>query len=316
MARPLRIEYPDAFYHVTARGNERKDIYRDERDRERFLAYLETAVVRYKAVIHVYCLMNNHYHLLLSTPSGNLSQIVRHINGAYTVYFNKRHHRFGHLFQGRYKAILVDADEYAGELSRYIHLNPVRAGLTNLPEEYPWSSYPNYIGKRKTPGWQMTNWLLQYFGKSPTEARRKYRAFVEAKIGVAAEDPLKESIAFAILGRPDFIEEVKRKYLWGRERNRDVPAVAALTRQAPQKIAERVRLAFEDKPEHARKIAIYLSHRFSGIPLKEIGKQFGIGESAVSQASRRLESTLSENAWLRKKVKKVGEALNLYSVQT
>ena len=181
MARPLRIEYSEAFYHVTARGNEQKDIFRDERDRERFFVYLETAVVRYKAVIHAYCLMDNHYHLLVSTPAGNLSQIVRHINGAYTVYFNKRHHRFGHLFQGRYKAILVNADEYAGELSRYIHLNPVRAGVTNLPEGYPWTSYLNYIGKKKAQGWLTTDWLLRYFGEAPTEAQRKYRAVKEGK---------------------------------------------------------------------------------------------------------------------------------------
>jgi putative transposase len=310
MARPLRIEYPGAFYHITARGNERKDIFRDERDRERFLAYLETAVVRYEAVIHVYCLMNNHYHLIMSTPAGNLSQIVRHINGAYTVCFNKRHHRFGHLFQGRYKAILVDADEYAGELSRYIHLNPVRAGLASLPEEYPWTSYLNYIGRRKAPGWQTTDWLSRYFGKTPAEALRKYRAFVEAKIGAAEENPLKEAIASIVLGGPDFIEEIKGKYLGGRERSRDVPAVAALTRQDLQKIAERVRLEFQDRPEHARKTAIYLSHKFSGVSLKEIGKHFGIRESAVSQASRRFELTLSENARLRKKVEKVRDALN------
>lgn len=311
MARPLRIEYPGAFYHITARGNERKDIFRGESDRKRFLAYLETAVIRYKAVIHVYCLMNNHYHLLMSTPAGNLSQILRHINGAYTVYYNKRHHRFGHLFQGRYKAILVEADEYAGELSRYIHLNPVRAGLANLPEGYPWTSYLNYIGKKKAPGWQSTDWLLRYFGKTPAEAQRRYRAFVEAKIGVAEEDPLKEAIASTVLGGPDFIEEIKGKYLGGRKRNRDVPAVAALTRQVPQKIAERVRLEFRDSPEHARKVAIYLSQKFSGLSLREIGKQFGIRESAVSQASRRFESTLSENVRLRKRVEKVREELNL-----
>jgi len=314
MARPLRIEYRGAFYHLTARGNERKDIFRDEKDRERFLAYLETAVVRYKAVIHVYCLMNNHYHLLMSTPAGNLSQIVQHINGAYTVYFNKRHHRFGHLFQGRYKAILVDADEYAGELSRYIHLNPVRAGIVNRPEEYLWSSYRNYIGKSKAARWQTTDWLLRYFVNALVEAKRNYRAFVEAKIGAAEENPLKEAIASTILGRPDFIEEIKGKYLGGRERNRDVPAVAALKRQAPLKIVERVRLEFQDRPEHARKVAIYLSHRFSGLSLKEIGKQFGIRESAVSQASRRFESALSENTRLRKKVNKVREALNLCTV--
>src|SRR5664279_2859353 len=140
MARPLRIEYPGAFYHVTSRGNEQKDIFRSRKDREKFLGYLESAKERYGAVIHAFCLMNNHYHLLLETPSGNLSQIMRHINGAYTTYFNVKRKRAGHLFQGRYKAILVEADEYAKELSRYIHLNPVRVGIVANPEEYRWSS--------------------------------------------------------------------------------------------------------------------------------------------------------------------------------
>ena len=129
MARPLRITFPGAFYHVTARGNERKAVFKSIRDRQKFLEYLETATERYHAVIHSYCLMDNHYHLLLETPSGNLPQIMRHINGAYTTYFNSKRTRAGHLFQGRYKAILVEMDEYAKELSRYIHLNPVRAKL-------------------------------------------------------------------------------------------------------------------------------------------------------------------------------------------
>jgi len=127
MARPLRIAYPGAFYHVTSRGNEQKDVFKSQRDREKFLDYLATATERYGAVIHVYCLMSNHYHLLLETPAGNLSQIMRHINGAYTTYFNIKRKRSGHLFQGRFKAILVEADEYATELSRFIHLNPIRA---------------------------------------------------------------------------------------------------------------------------------------------------------------------------------------------
>lgn len=117
MTRPLRIEYPGAYYHITSRGNERKNIYINKGDRERFLAYLKSAHQRYGAVIHAFCLMNNHYHLFLETPKGNLSQIMRHINGAYTNYFNIRHKRIGHLFQGRYKAIIVEADSYAGELS-------------------------------------------------------------------------------------------------------------------------------------------------------------------------------------------------------
>jgi putative transposase len=132
MARPLRIEFPGAFYHVTSRGNERKAVFKSLRDREKFLSYLESATERYGAAIHVYCLMDNHYHLLLETPSGHLSKIMQHINGAYTTYFNTKRERPGHLFQGRYKAILVDADEYAKELSRYIHLNPVRAAIVKF----------------------------------------------------------------------------------------------------------------------------------------------------------------------------------------
>ena len=129
MARPLRITYPGASYHITSRGNERKDVFKSKRDREKFLEYLESASQRYDAVVHAYCLMGNHYHLLMETPSGNLPQIMRHINGAYTTYFNVKRQRSGHLFQGRYKAILIEADTYLLELSRYIHINrPERIG--------------------------------------------------------------------------------------------------------------------------------------------------------------------------------------------
>ena len=133
MARPLRIEYPGAFYHVTSRGNEQKDIFKSKSDREKFISYLESASIRYGAVIHAYCLMSNHYHLLVETPHGNLSQIMKHINSSYTIYYNVKRKRAGHLLQGRFKAILVDGDVYATELSRYIHLNPVRAGIVTVP---------------------------------------------------------------------------------------------------------------------------------------------------------------------------------------
>ncbi len=125
---------------MTSRGNEQKEIFKSIKDREQFLHYLETATKRYGVVLHIYCLMSNHYHLLLETPKGNLSQIMRYMNGAYSTYFNMKRKRAGHLFQVRYKAILVEADEYAQELSRYIHLNPVRAGMVNRSEEYPWTS--------------------------------------------------------------------------------------------------------------------------------------------------------------------------------
>ena len=198
MARPLRIAYPGAFYHVTSRGNEQKDLFKNHKDREKFLAYVESAVVRYGAVVHAYCLMSNHYHLLLETPSGNLAQIMRHINGAYTTYFNVKRKRVGHLFQGRYKAILVEADAYALELSRYMHLNPVRAGMVAKPEQYQWSSYRSYIGHSTTPAWLKMDFILGYFGSKSPDAKNSYRRFVEDLLDSAYESPLQATVASTV----------------------------------------------------------------------------------------------------------------------
>jgi putative transposase len=141
MARPIRIEYPGAVYHVTARGNARMDIFVEDAARMGFLEILEDVIKRFNWLYHSYCLMGNHYHLLLETIDGNLSAGMRYINGVYTQYFNHRHDRVGHVFQGRFKAILVEKERYLLELCRYVVLNPVRAGMVKLPEEYGWSSY-------------------------------------------------------------------------------------------------------------------------------------------------------------------------------
>jgi len=141
MVRPLRIQYKGAFYHITARGNEKKDLYRDECDRRRFLKILESVVDKYKWNIYAYCLMNNHYHLLIETPLKNLSFGMRQLNGIYGQYFNRRHTRVGHLFQGRFKSLLIEKESYLLEVSRYIILNPVRAGLIDEPVDWKWSSY-------------------------------------------------------------------------------------------------------------------------------------------------------------------------------
>lgn len=131
---------------MTSRGNERNDIFRNSKDKEKFLSCLHSATERFHTSVCLYCLMDNHYHLLLETERGNLSTVLHHINSLYTGYFNRMYHRTGHLFQGRYKAILVEKETYALELSRYIHLNPVRARLVRKPEDYVWSSYRVYIG--------------------------------------------------------------------------------------------------------------------------------------------------------------------------
>jgi putative transposase len=228
MARPLRIEYADAVYHITSRGNERKNIFKTAPDRQQFLSYLESAAQRYSAVIHAYCLMNNHYHLLLQTPRGNLSQIMRHINGAYTTYYNIKRQRAGHLLQGRYKALLVDMDAYAQELSRYIHLNPVRAGIVERPEEHPWSSYRYYIKLNSKPEWLHTEFVLSYFNGNISKKQKEYRRFVESLRGQDYKSPLKDVVGSTILGNDDFVSRIKETYLPGMRADRNVPALKEL----------------------------------------------------------------------------------------
>ena len=312
MSRPLRITYPGAFYHITARGNEKKPVFKSRRDREKFLEYLGSASERYNAVIHIYCLMDNHYHLLLETPSGNLPQIMLHINGAYTNYFNVKKGRTGHLFQGRYKAILVEKDEYAKELSRYIHLNPVRAGIVKLPEEYEWSSYPEYIGKREKPAWICTDFIHGYFGKTKASAEKQYRKFVSSLIDTEYSCPLDEVVGSAILGRSDFISEIKEKYLSGKKTHKDVPALNALTdRVSTDDIYKEVENTCNDDPVLKRNIKIYLAKRHTGKRLKEIGNDFGIGEAGVSQVCRRMAKRIQKDKKLEKNIDAVRKSLGL-----
>jgi REP element-mobilizing transposase RayT len=180
MARPLRIEFPNALYHITSRGNERQPIYRQDEDRLLFLDVLKEVCRRFNWLVHAYCLMDNHYHLLVETPDGNLSKGMRHLNGVYTQRFNRKQQREGHVFQGRYKAILVDKENYLLELARYIVLNPVRAKMVKSAEEWPWSSYRATAGLIATPSWLHTDWLLGVFAASggKKDACECYRRFV------------------------------------------------------------------------------------------------------------------------------------------
>ena len=315
MARPLRIQYPGAFYHITSRGNERKDVFKIKKDRERFLSYLESSTKRYGARIHAYCLMNNHYHLLVETPEGNLSQIMRHINGAYTTYFNIKRKRSGHLFQGRYNAILVDADEYVTQLSRYIHLNPVRAGMVEEPGKHPWSSFQYYAGNNKSPGWLVMDFVLGFFGENNVKAKTAYRQFVMALINREYESPLNEVVASTILGSQEFVKDIREKFLGKAKKDRNVPAVRELTSGKDVKeIKDAVALVFNDNPQLARKAAVYISHRYSGRKLKEIGLHFDIGESAVSQTSRRFAEIVAKDRGIMKRIEKLNRELGLSSV--
>jgi hypothetical protein len=250
--------------------------------------------------------MDNHYHLLLETPSGNLPQIMRHINGAYTTYFNVKHKRSGHLLQGRYKAILVDMDIYAKELSRYIHLNPIRAKMVDKPEQYQWSSYLDYIGREHRAPWLVTDFILSYYGQKTSAAQRNYLKFVEAKVGQKYKSPFVKVVGSTILGDEDFVKMVKENYLQSIEPDRDLPALRVLSEKPEiEDIMQIVESAFAKQPRLARNISLYLCHRCSGKTLKYIGNHFGIGESAVSQASRRIATIIDNDKKLKRQLQKV-----------
>jgi REP-associated tyrosine transposase len=312
MARPLRIAYPGAFYHVTSRGNEKKDVFKSRRDREKFLEYLASATQRYGAVIHAYCLMSNHYHLLLETPAGNLSQIMQHINSAYTTYFNVKRKRAGHLFQGRFKALLVEADEYAAELTRYIHLNPVRAAMTARPEDWPWSSYRGYIGQDNAPEWLKKEFILGFFGKRTADAMKKYREFVEDLLGKEYESPLKATFGTAILGSAGFIEAVTAQHLTTREAERDLPALRQFaSRPSPEEIQRAVKTVIDNDEKLARQAGMYLCHRYSGEKLRTIGELFKVRESAISEASRLFPRKMQKDKKLEKAIERIEGNLNI-----
>lgn len=312
MARPLRIEYPNAFYHITSRGNERRAIFGSRVDYQRLLGYFESATERYGARIHCFCLMPNHYHLLLETPRANLRRILHHLNTSYTNYFNTKTERVGHLFQGRYRAILVEKDTYALELSRYIHLNPVRANLVNEPSQYSWSSYSPYVEKERRWGWLERGFILGQLSSHEREARRRYEAFVKEGMGKSLEDPLKKVVASTLLGTEQFIEGVRERFIRKASSHRDLPALRKLSSwpdlSSIVRVSERV---LGRGTKEARRVALYLSHRSSGLSLREIGEYFGgIGPSAVTQNTRRLETILEQDKRLSAEVKNLQKILS------
>lgn len=277
MARPLRIEFPGALYHVTSRGNARQAILVDDRDRAAFLAVLETAVERFAWLCHAYCLMDNHYHLLVETPEGNLGRGMRHLNGLYTQRFNRRHGRVGHLFQGRYKAILVDREGYLLELCRYVVLNPVRAGVVPEPGAYRWSSFRATAGLEPAPRLLATDWILEQFGQARREAQRGYRDFVAA--GLGRPSPWCGLKGQILLGGERFVERL-------RPRLDETAALAEVPRR--QRLAARPSLEAVlgergalPRAERNRRIAeAHLAH---GYTLAEIGRHCGLHYATVSR---------------------------------
>ncbi len=290
MSRPLRIEYSGAFYHVISRGNARQKIFLSDSDKANFLSYLESGVDQFRYKVHAYCLMDNHYHLLLETAFPNLSKILQRLNSSYTTYFSKKRKRVGHLLQGRPKVLLVDKDSYAQELSRYIHLNPVKAGIVRLPEEYRWSSYMYYFKKMPVPSYIETSLLLGQLDGRERVARRMMREFVDTgRIG-KLPDPFKDVQGGVILGDPSFVQWVQKKFLKGRGKDRDLPGLRELKRADLSLVRDLVEKRLKDDPRLTRKASIYLCRKYSERSLVELSEFFdGMSVSAVSQVVGRLD---------------------------
>jgi putative transposase len=313
MARPLRIEYEGAFYHITARGNERHTIFYDKTDYERFKSYLKEAKERYGYILHCYVLMTNHYHLLIETPQGNMSQVMHYVNASYTNYLNKKRGRSGHLFQGRYKAILIDHNNYLLELSRYMHLNPVRVHLVERPEEYAASSYRSYISKERE-AIVSPDLILGMISRDHKSAVRRYRAFVEMAIGKDLQSPLKDVYGGVILGGQQFIKDALSKLketVWRQEdiAQRRELLTAWRAEDIMGTVAQYFDLSLDEflaDGKAGRYIAIYLLKSHAGMTNRQIGGLFGdISYSAVAKAHQRFSVKLAKDRSLQRTVKEI-----------
>jgi REP element-mobilizing transposase RayT len=275
MARPLRLEFAGASYHVTSRGDGREAIFRAVGDRRLFFDVLAGVWGRFNWVIHAYCLMTNHYHLLVETPDGNLAKGMRELNGLYTQRFNHVYGRSGHVFQGRYKAILVQKEAYLLEVARYVVLNPVRARMVRSAGDYPWSSYRAMTGEDAAPEWLETRTILAAFGATEAEATDGYRSFVAA--GKGQPSPWEHVKQQVFLGSDAFVESMQRKVPCNRDL-REVPQ--AKRRPLPRSLPE-IAGANPDRDQ-----AIRAAYASGGYTMREIGDYFGLSQSRISKIIR------------------------------
>ena len=281
MSRPLRLEFAGAHYHVTSRGDGQEDIFLGDEDRKELLAITGGVVERFEWRVHAYCLMTNHYHLVVETPQATLSRGMRQLNGVYTQRFNRRHARVGHVFQGRYKAILIDKDAYLLELCRYVVLNPVRAGLAAEPESWPWSSYGATAGLSTGPRWLTTDWLLGQFGRRRQNACAAYRRFVAE--GLTTASPWQNLRSQVFLGDESFVSRLQAGIP---DTLNEVPR--SQRRGAPSAIAEYAARYPEPREAMARAVLE------GGYTLRAVAEHFGVHYSTVSRAVQRLSEVHPE----------------------
>ncbi|MCO6427661.1 transposase [Nitrosomonas communis] len=277
MARPLRIELAGGLYHVTSRGDRREEIYLDDADRTHWLALLGHVCKRFNWICHAYCLMDNHYHILVETVEGNLSRGMRQLNGVYTQYVNRRHNRVGHVFQGRYKAILVEKESYLLELSRYVVLNPVRAGMVTNIDQWPWSSYPAMIGKNSCPEWLQTDWILGQFGKQRKQARAAYVDFVRAGVGLPSVwNALRGQI---YLGSDTFVDTMLQ-HVESDKNSSEIPRAQRKGQAKPLSDYS----SFSDRNE-----GIMAAYQTGDYTMKQIADEFGLHYATISRIVKKAE---------------------------
>jgi REP element-mobilizing transposase RayT len=279
MARPLRLQFDGAIYHVTSRGNAREDIFDDDADRHTFLECLGKAVQRFHWLCHAYCLMDNHYHLVIETPEANLAQGMRQLNGIYTQRYNRRHRAVGHLFQGRYKAILIQKESHLQEVCRYVVLNPVRAKAVEKVEQWKWSSYRGTAGLSNCPPWLTVEWVLRQFGKERQHAAIYYRRFVRE--GIDRPSIWEDVRAQVLLGGEDFVEKLKG-YVKGYEEMAEIPRSQRYVSRPPLK------KLFDGKLTKAKRdTAIGQAvHRY-GYSQREVADWLGLHYATVSRIANR-----------------------------
>jgi putative transposase len=275
MSRPLRLEFAGALYHVTSRGDRREDIYCDDTDRGLWLDTLAHCCERFNWAIHAWCQMSNHYHLVIETAEGNLSAGMRQLNGVYTQAHNRRHGRAGHVFQGRYKGILVDRDSYLLELLRYVVLNPVRARMVERPQDWAWSSYHAMIGDQPSPTWLSCKWALSQFGAQRARQIMRYTEFVQQGIdGPSVWQGLKGQV---FLGTDAFAEAMQRRLEATTQGiSKEIPRPQ---RRAQAKSLDYYRDTFED-----RKLGMAAAYTTGDFTLQQVADAFDVHYATVSRA--------------------------------
>ncbi|MEK6804980.1 MAG: transposase [Nitrospirota bacterium] len=295
MARPLRLEFPGALYHLTARGNARQPIFLDDTDRQQFLRLLSREIQQQQWRCYVYCLMGNHYHLVIETPEPNLSRGLRRLHGTYTQWFNRRHRRVGHVLQGRFKSLLVEKERYLLELCRYVVLNPVRAGMVTDAGDWEWSSYRATAGVQETPTWLDVPMVLSLFDISVATARAAYRHFVAE--GTSAPSPWAEVTSQIYLGSPDFRERIE-SLLQGKPLANVPIAQTRPTRLSADDVLRQVAATYrlrvgellDRSHRDAYQTAVYLLRRAANEPLQTVAIRFRISPSRISKIQQGIDS--------------------------